>query len=273
MEIGGIVEHPLDDCYLKVERAKEQIKALQAQTLAWHDKHPLEVELEIGDLSGGQWARFPKIPKPPGRWAVVVGEIGHDLRSALDYLIFQLADEAEEHRTQFPISDGRRAYFKPRKRQSLSYRDKCLHGVPDQWARWIDALQPFNSPVPRGEIRELSILNEISNRDKHKVRLDCLSTIELPFGFLTIDRNNLIEDLVVRRSTSGQTVEIVSQMLPRARKGDQLLAGYTPKTPDEQWGSTWYVFGPRRLRLEDLWFLAGHVEFIVGTFHPAFGSD
>ena len=103
------MRHPLDDCFERVNRASEHL-----------------VELENG-IRNAREAQADTVPiefdrDPPHRithrvhpetfygmrMGIVVGEICYNLRSALDYLVFDLAEldsGAPQNGTQFPIID------------------------------------------------------------------------------------------------------------------------------------------------------------------------
>jgi hypothetical protein len=104
-----------------------------------------------------------KEPCPP-MWGIVIGEILHDIRSALDHLIYQLVIYAtdtapgDRSRTQFPIFDDNNEYAK--------HRPKMLKGVGSKATALIEAFQPFST----GESTSSPLwhLNELSNVDKHR---------------------------------------------------------------------------------------------------------
>jgi hypothetical protein len=91
------------------------------------------------------------------RIPILVGEICHNLRSALDYLVFELARHdanAPQKDTQFPIVDTPEKF--------RSQRAKRLKGVNDRHVGMIGRLQPYNG------CDWTRALREISNRGKHR---------------------------------------------------------------------------------------------------------
>ena len=81
------------------------------------------------------------VPQWPPEWGVKIGEVGYNLRAALDYLVFQLSGEGGEHpensRTAFPISEQADDYWRTRGKRK-SYRDQCLADVDAKWAEQIN---------------------------------------------------------------------------------------------------------------------------------------
>jgi hypothetical protein len=91
------------------------------------------------------------------RIGVLIGEICYNLRSALDYLVFELAKHDSgiaQDGTQFPIEDKRKN-FKSRKKT-------WLKGINLGHIAAIERLQPYNGCDWTKALRELS------NRDKHR---------------------------------------------------------------------------------------------------------
>jgi len=91
------------------------------------------------------------------RVPILVGEVCHNLRSALDYLVFELARYdagAPQKNTQFPVAKTPKIF--------RSERAKHLKGVDDRHVGMIERLQPYNG------CDWTRALREISNRDKHR---------------------------------------------------------------------------------------------------------
>lgn len=114
-----------------------------------------------------------KSEPPPPDWSVIVGELVHDLRSALDHLVWQLVlanGETPRETSQFPIySYGRLGRAKDRKRRAAQWRDR-LYGVDPADARFIKALQPYRRRH-RLNFVPLEEVATFSNIDKHRLLL------------------------------------------------------------------------------------------------------
>lgn len=98
----------LMDLRPKVNRAKSRLASLQAALRDFFDSNSYEVVLgEFDEQAGHHELRVEGGPTSfPDEWGVVIGEIAHDLRSALDGLTWQLAlrNVSEPYRnTCFPI--------------------------------------------------------------------------------------------------------------------------------------------------------------------------
>lgn len=100
------------------------------------------------------------IPYPHREWGVALGEAVHDVRSALDQLVYAFATEPHD-RTAFPICDTERKWVVEAPVRYWS--------VPKSFARLLHSVQPYH----RGNVNEarkhpLWILNALSNLDKHR---------------------------------------------------------------------------------------------------------
>jgi hypothetical protein len=87
-----------------------------------------------------------------------VSDCIHNLRAALDYLIYELAfldSGTVKDGTQFPIEDDPQAFNKKR-------RNRYLCGLSDDHIRKIESLQPYNG------VNWTRTLRTISNPDKHR---------------------------------------------------------------------------------------------------------
>ena len=100
---------------------------------------------------------------------VIVGDFTHNLRSALDYIIAELAGDRLTTRHQFPISDDRDWYIKKVGTDSCAVSDGWLGGIK-RGLRDVWKLQPFQRGKD-AEFDPLFSLNRFSNADKHRLVL------------------------------------------------------------------------------------------------------
>lgn len=175
----------LSSCRTKVARAKQKLDALQAQVGPFLDSRPYRVEVE---QPPGKFIATVRIDRPPDPdWAVDAGEVANDVRSALDYLVFQLAIDnganPRQDRTQFPIFLDDTEYRKGGRR---SHRERMLAGVSTRHRRDIDNLQPYQRGRQAAPDDPLALLRSISDRDKHRephVTLSVMGTMTVKFPY------------------------------------------------------------------------------------------
>lgn len=112
-----------------------------------------------------------KVLEMPDRWPLVVGDIVHNLRSALDSLAYALAvkgagrrpDKDEVRKIQFPICTLPEAFHG--KKGQLRRRLTLL--APTAQAA-VERLQPYNAAMKSKNIHVLAALDELANIDKHR---------------------------------------------------------------------------------------------------------
>lgn len=187
-------EHPLAGARVKLERAREHLIALNDKMAAFLTREPYElVEERLRD--GRELVVRVRIHEtPPLSWSGVVGNCLQDMRSALEYLAWELARLNLEHEpprdTSFPIylqPDGFFAKGKDGKPKRGSGRHKVRNMHPFVQAL-IEETQPYHRPtglspgvVPREVVEggwesvwrldELWILNELARYDRHRAFL------------------------------------------------------------------------------------------------------
>ena len=160
----------------KIERAREHRDALEAEIepVLREERDPIQLSAKLDSDSGYHVFRVAVMPD---RWllrvAVILGDIVHNLRSALDLLAWQLVlnyygrPKTEEHRrlVKFPIEQKRSSVTSSYTYSKVSPADRA----DIEWA------QPYYAPnfptrfrrVPK--LHTLATLHRFSNRDKHRV--------------------------------------------------------------------------------------------------------
>src|SRR5689334_16234875 len=101
--------HPLDGARAKIVRAGDHLEALKAESLRFSDEQSYEFPIELDEKTGEQIVSLRSKRQPPLdapiHLGIVVGDALHNLRSALDHLVWQLAviGTGPGERNQFPI--------------------------------------------------------------------------------------------------------------------------------------------------------------------------
>jgi len=157
----------------KVNRAVEQFNSLQAEVGPWVEGQPQELFVGF-EAQTQRWSYALINPgdAPPLRFAVIIGEVVHDLRSALDHLVWQLAENnpkgnGASERNQFPIFD--KVDRDPKKWKDRRNRWRAmLSNVEPTHCATIKALQPYRR-AHRVLYCPLAELANLSNTDKHNV--------------------------------------------------------------------------------------------------------
>ena len=152
--------HPLDGCFERVRRADEHFAELRREIAIVFEKQANSVGIQFDPNPP---YRIVKVWLPPETFfgmhiGTLTGEIFYNLRTALDYLIFELAkldSGIEQSGTQFPIMDAP---------QDFAGRGTTffLKGVNATHVACIERLQPYNGCNWTRRLRDSS------NADKHR---------------------------------------------------------------------------------------------------------
>jgi hypothetical protein len=161
-------------CDLKLGRAENHLAFLDNEWslfLAEEDRHVVRhFEPETRDYV----FRLEGEP-PPEEWGVILGEVAHNCRSALDLLLWQLilkrGGTPKERVTQFPIYNDPADFEREAKRRT--------EGVSTEDSAFIKDSQPGYDPNRR---RPLTILAHINNVDKHRFLTPVVASIALEQG-------------------------------------------------------------------------------------------
>lgn len=97
---------------MKVKRAKEHINNLELLISGFRESKPYEV-VRQEEPNGEITFRVKVKAQPPQEWGAIIGDVIHNLRSSLDYLIWQLVlsnGKTPSKRTGFPICDNAKKF-------------------------------------------------------------------------------------------------------------------------------------------------------------------
>lgn len=260
---------------MKVARAREHFDALRAQVIEFDEANPYPFRPVLDPQTGEQVIEIGEPPVLPREWSGIVGEIAHNLRSALDYLVYELAIEGggdpERDRTAFPISESEAEYLKVRGRRGqpkVSYRDQCLAGVDEKWRKKIDVLQPYSRRKSNPQATDLARLNWLSNRDKHRMAHPAYSMFETPGHVTSTENGESMSQVEIRFHPTSGDFSVQAKVDPQPRGNTEMRVYPKPKV-DGRMGVT-IAFGERRISLFDLRDMIRHVEGILNWFKPAF---
>jgi len=166
---------------LKLRRASEHFDAFNQALKWWLDDKPYSVEEQINTEANCKELVVLAKSRPPERLSLMLGDCIQNFRSALDYLVGDLARAAVgdlkpalERRLQYPITTSRANF----KEAITSRRLVC---VPPRAAATIQKLQPYR----RGQdpkTHPLWVIHQLSNTDKHR-RIPLLLSVVRSISF------------------------------------------------------------------------------------------
>ena len=153
-------EPSLDSVYSCLRRADHHSAQLTRSVSEWLQSDGFDIA--VGPEEDGWYRlRFMRIPNPPADHAHYLKDMLGDLRSALDYLAWQLvlvSGGEPDRSTAFPIVRRERDWTKAER--------GGLAGMNSEYVSRIKEVQPFNEAQP--DQHPLAFLNEANNRIKHR---------------------------------------------------------------------------------------------------------
>jgi hypothetical protein len=150
----------------KVSRAHDQVEMLYSEIDAFFRRKRYELVFETNPEQTEIYTVVKERERVPLMWSILIGEIIHNMRSALDHLVWQLVIRETglppaTSKTGFPIFLNAKGYSSDRGEKLL------LHGVGAAAKALIKAAQPFETGEDTAS--PLWHLHELSNWDKHRV--------------------------------------------------------------------------------------------------------
>lgn len=158
---------PLASCWAKLDRAGETLQSLTAEIEAFNVLAAKQIELKHGLTPDGMEYVITAHGTIviPARFAVIVGEIVHHMRSALDHLICDLVvanGDQVTTRHQYPICSTPELYKDAVKKGNVRGLKKSTYEI-------IEAHQPYTQKNPADTV--LAVVQDFNNQDKHRLLL------------------------------------------------------------------------------------------------------
>lgn len=152
---------------------REHLDGLEVAYGEWFQQgNPVAtVELEEVAPDETQWlvSRCARIDRPaPVHWGLIVGDVAHNIRAALDHLAHVLVEAgggAPTRHTAFPL--WRVDPFSDR--NATSRFERTIEGMPEAAKQLIVAFQPFRSSAAK--VVNLAMVADVDNVDKHRIVL------------------------------------------------------------------------------------------------------
>ena len=175
----------IDRAFARVSRAEEHIAELIRRTLLHGQKMIEGIQVHPNPKNPNRViVKRPELPLALS-FSVIVGEICYNLRSALDYMVYELAvldSGADVEGTQFPIED---------KKKGFEWRvgGGWLKGLNTAHLALVENLQPYSGCDWTSKLRDLS------NPDKHRSLVATQADHELTIHVVDKDHLSDFADL------------------------------------------------------------------------------
>ena len=274
-------EYPLDrpslvGSRLKIERALQHLDELEPEIVAYVKRDPYRVAKDTrieGEWNVVEIEAVREYPNP--RWGVRVGEFFHDLRSALDNLVWQLVKvngEEPGNHNQFPIytdPPGPARLKALRGIPGATRIDDMLFGVAPEYATVIKELQPYLGTHMHAQHRTaLGALAELSNIDKHRF-------VHPALGMRQKGDAGEVTEVAGPPPKDIEIVYTTGPIYPGAELMRWRIIGGTDETKVTMQGNVPYdiAFGHPHTTLSHLDWIRERIAQVVERFAGAFPSD
>lgn len=156
----------------KLKRVDQIFLDLESQINSFCSSKPYNLKNEF-DIPNSE-VHLVYVPEKniPDVWPVIIGEIFHNLRSALDHVVYDLTlkqQNCELIGTEFPIFVNNDLFFEKKKDGSPTHRSGLfkIRGVSREVQLLIEKYQPYNL-TETGKAHILSVIHEMNIIDKHR---------------------------------------------------------------------------------------------------------
>ncbi len=152
-----------DSIRYKVVRGYEHLKELEAELRRYHETNPAKVVRQAEGSPDEYIGKIVADAPIPARIPMIIGDCAQNLRSSLDYLVWELvlaANNKPIDRNMFPICTTPEAFIA----QCDGHR---LDGITPEAVTEIDGLQPHKhgKDAPK---HMLAVLDNLCHIDKHR---------------------------------------------------------------------------------------------------------
>ena len=236
---------------------------------AFLTKDPYDSGVHV-DNEGNGTVWIEQIERPPPTLGVLFGEYFYNLRTALDYCVYDVAihdsksnPPPNETSLQFPI------YSNPDTWTKNEYRIKPLS---EEHRGWLKAIQPCFRRDERPRMDSLDWLNRLANRDRHRQLhvvggyisesspVVYVSDPAASVFFEDVDPSAFVEDYaeVARFKVVPHTPENKVEANPNTALDIEIEEMVRERVPEMEW-----LYWPLRQRL---FIIEAYVDAIIGRF-------
>lgn len=253
------MDDPLAGVRAKLDRADAHLKSLQEEVATFLDSETYGVRHHFHP-DGRHYTLSVQIKRePPLLLSVLVGDLVHNLRSALDHLAWQLVlanGGTPTRATQFPIFTSDPASGDPLRKWTGS-----IEGMASPIGQAIRAIQPYHAGN-RANLHSLAVLAALSNQDKHRLPVARTAAIVKP----DTSKSGLlpVRDVVVKWAGIVTGKPLVDG--DHIAHADIRITGPQPQIELKGQLPVEIAFGDRHTRLDGLVDLRDHTCNLVALF-------
>jgi hypothetical protein len=138
----------------KVQRAEHHLRSFDGAWQQVIDSDAFTFIHEVNADGVSHRYRAVAVPDLDDRWALVLGDCAHNLRSALDYLVYELVrangGEPDEH-TEFPVHESPGGV-------------RISGAIAEEALQLIEEVQPYTATEEGNRIRAIDVIDRAARR-------------------------------------------------------------------------------------------------------------
>ncbi|MFD3927434.1 hypothetical protein [Streptomyces sp. NPDC058614] len=171
----------LGGCWAKVQHAEHHFDFLCKEISDFQASNPYRISVKREEKDQSWIFHLWDVKPPDPAWGLILGDLLHDARSALDHLIYQLAilnlgrslNDNEAGRVQFPVEEDAQKFQRQEARRLKDLRavDRARLEELQPYNAWDESIWgPHEMPGPPAPIPlYLNELTKLNNIDKHRI--------------------------------------------------------------------------------------------------------
>lgn len=159
----------------KIDRAVDLLHELDREVLAWMDTKPYSSYTYVNPEKTRATVNLREHNSPPIiRWSLIVADIVHNLRCALDHAFWAILQSkfpaglpTDADRLSLPIWDS-----PPTSNQRRNFKP-----VGNEIFAVVESIQPYKHPANDVPVHPLAIIRDIDNGNKHKLLFTVMPSV------------------------------------------------------------------------------------------------
>jgi hypothetical protein len=184
---------PLFTRDLKVSRAYEHIAAVEQLAQDWLDTDAYTIRREVDPETGHTVCKARIKSPPPVEIGLAAGDAVHNLRSALDHVVYHFAErhhpgplplEVEES-LMFPIVGNQNSKGEPADGalifREIVARRNLANLLPSNVLRYVKSIQPYHWPGDGFRHHWLWLVHDLDRIDKHRRIHVTAASLRMPY--------------------------------------------------------------------------------------------
>lgn len=163
-----------DSWWLKVKRAQKHMVDINREALRYASGHPYEfTRVQYPDTERKVGYRIRITEQPDPMTTLMLGDFIHNLRSALDYIIFVCVPRQRQKSASFPIlsadifAKDSSGTFVINDTEGREHFETAIQGLCPKARALVVSLQPYHRG-PKTYLSILGIISRLENADKHR---------------------------------------------------------------------------------------------------------